>query len=297
MRGEICTCFLSYIELCYSPVFILSLATIILTLGSQCDNMLEIPLHSSSLYSSSFTVTTPRHWNSLLPEVKGCRTLKSFKSNLENYDKSIKDGKNKMKGYVMCSKVQQVHIPWNIHSSPGEYVKRRFWKYDSMQDPYYLPYWSSDEYIIPPSPNAKESYITPISLLQKKQSLNLSKESECIPTNLFYRDSLSQCNISQAFTPHACTSGITQAQCTTGGKSLRIEMSDTLLLGKKYFSWQQSMGRVIDMFFNGGCVAKSMLLLQEGVRATAANAYTQFSSVQSDFPSTLYMHKSNVLPS
>ncbi|KAJ4448912.1 hypothetical protein ANN_00304 [Periplaneta americana] len=52
---------------------------------SQRDNTLEIPLHTSSLYSSSFTVATSRHWNSLPPEVKGCRTLKSFKSKLENY--------------------------------------------------------------------------------------------------------------------------------------------------------------------------------------------------------------------
>ncbi|KAJ4442411.1 hypothetical protein ANN_03997 [Periplaneta americana] len=47
---------------------------------SQRDNTLEIPLHASSLYSSSFTVATSRHWNSLPPEVKGCRTLNSFKS-------------------------------------------------------------------------------------------------------------------------------------------------------------------------------------------------------------------------
>ncbi|KAJ4444980.1 hypothetical protein ANN_06779 [Periplaneta americana] len=52
---------------------------------SQRDNTLEIPLDTSSLYSSSFTVATSRHWNSLPPEVKGCRTLKSFKSNLEHY--------------------------------------------------------------------------------------------------------------------------------------------------------------------------------------------------------------------
>ncbi|KAJ4443440.1 hypothetical protein ANN_05109 [Periplaneta americana] len=52
---------------------------------SQRDNTLEIPLHASSLYSSSFTVATSRHWNSLPPEVKGCRTLNSFKSKLENY--------------------------------------------------------------------------------------------------------------------------------------------------------------------------------------------------------------------
>ncbi|KAJ4427875.1 hypothetical protein ANN_23881 [Periplaneta americana] len=49
---------------------------------SQRDNTLEIPLHTSSLYSSSFTVAKPRHWNSLPPEVKGCRTLKSFKSKI-----------------------------------------------------------------------------------------------------------------------------------------------------------------------------------------------------------------------
>ncbi|KAJ4431289.1 hypothetical protein ANN_19886 [Periplaneta americana] len=29
---------------------------------------------------------------------------------------SIKDGKNKMEGYVMCSKEQQVDVPWNIRS-------------------------------------------------------------------------------------------------------------------------------------------------------------------------------------
>ncbi|KAJ4441333.1 hypothetical protein ANN_11188 [Periplaneta americana] len=46
---------------------------------SQYDNTLEMPLHTSSLYSSSFTVATSRHWNSLPPEVKGCRTLISFK--------------------------------------------------------------------------------------------------------------------------------------------------------------------------------------------------------------------------
>ncbi|KAJ4438908.1 hypothetical protein ANN_14862 [Periplaneta americana] len=68
----------------YSLDFILSRYHNINT-RSQRDNTLEIPLHASSLYSSSFTVATSRHWNSLPPEVKGCRTLNSFKSKLENY--------------------------------------------------------------------------------------------------------------------------------------------------------------------------------------------------------------------
>ncbi|KAJ4433202.1 hypothetical protein ANN_15459 [Periplaneta americana] len=52
---------------------------------SQYDNTLEITPHTSSLYSSSFTVANSRHWNSLPPEVKGCRTLISFKCKLEKY--------------------------------------------------------------------------------------------------------------------------------------------------------------------------------------------------------------------
>ncbi|KAJ4429314.1 hypothetical protein ANN_26318 [Periplaneta americana] len=41
-------------------------------------------------------------------------------------NRSIKDGKNKMKEYVMCSKVQHVQVPWNIPSCTLEHMEYRF---------------------------------------------------------------------------------------------------------------------------------------------------------------------------
>ena len=44
--------------------------------------LLNIPQHKTSHYSTSYSVSTARYWNSLPQEIRGCRTLESFKRNL-----------------------------------------------------------------------------------------------------------------------------------------------------------------------------------------------------------------------
>ena len=45
---------------------------------------LSIPLHRTSCYSSSFTVSTSRQWNSLSQSIRGCKTINTFKNSLKD---------------------------------------------------------------------------------------------------------------------------------------------------------------------------------------------------------------------
>ena len=51
---------------------------------SQHNLTLNIPSHITALYSASYTVSSSQLWNSLPLEIRGCRTLPSFKTNLNN---------------------------------------------------------------------------------------------------------------------------------------------------------------------------------------------------------------------
>ena len=52
---------------------------------SQGDNLLTIPNHKTSLYSTSFTIYTIRTWNSLLQYIRFFCRLETFKLFLLNY--------------------------------------------------------------------------------------------------------------------------------------------------------------------------------------------------------------------
>lgn len=47
--------------------------------------LLSIPLHRTSFYSSSFSISIPRLWNSLPDHVRDCRTISKFKFKLKNH--------------------------------------------------------------------------------------------------------------------------------------------------------------------------------------------------------------------
>ena len=49
---------------------------------SYHNSLLNIRHHRTSLYSTSFSVSAARDWNSLPQEIRGCQTLVSFKRNL-----------------------------------------------------------------------------------------------------------------------------------------------------------------------------------------------------------------------
>ena len=49
---------------------------------SQNSLILTIPSHTTSSYSSSYTVTLARHWNSLHCHIRDCRTINSFRNKL-----------------------------------------------------------------------------------------------------------------------------------------------------------------------------------------------------------------------
>ena len=54
------------------------------TRSQQC-SFLSIPSHNTSLYSSSFTVSLAKTWNSLPLSIRDCRTLSKFKNELNVY--------------------------------------------------------------------------------------------------------------------------------------------------------------------------------------------------------------------
>ncbi|KAJ4447864.1 hypothetical protein ANN_09873, partial [Periplaneta americana] len=56
-----------------------------LTLRNQHQALLFIPRHRTSFYSSSFTVSVCRLWNSLPRHVRDCRTVNQFKLRIKNY--------------------------------------------------------------------------------------------------------------------------------------------------------------------------------------------------------------------
>ena len=54
------------------------------TRSQQC-SVLSIPSHNTSLYSSSFTVSLAKTWNSLPLSIRDCGTLSKFKNELNVY--------------------------------------------------------------------------------------------------------------------------------------------------------------------------------------------------------------------
>ena len=54
------------------------------TRSQQC-SVLSIPSHNTSHYSSSFTVSLAKTWNSLPLSIRDCRTLSKFKNKLNVY--------------------------------------------------------------------------------------------------------------------------------------------------------------------------------------------------------------------
>ena len=52
---------------------------------SQQNTILSIPLHQTTSYSSSFTVSLARTWNSLPFPIRDCPTLSQFKNKLKKY--------------------------------------------------------------------------------------------------------------------------------------------------------------------------------------------------------------------
>lgn len=56
-----------------------------LSTRSHHNNLLIIPYHKTSLYSSSYTVSVARNWNSLPSDIRGCWTITSFRSKLHKF--------------------------------------------------------------------------------------------------------------------------------------------------------------------------------------------------------------------
>ena len=52
---------------------------------SQQYSVLSIPLDHTTSYSSSFTVSLARTWNSLPPSIRDCPTLSQFKNKMKRY--------------------------------------------------------------------------------------------------------------------------------------------------------------------------------------------------------------------
>ena len=68
-----------------SPAYLSSQFHFISSPRAQNNSILLIPQHSTSFYSSSFSVSVSRLWNSLPENVRGCRTLSKFKASLKHF--------------------------------------------------------------------------------------------------------------------------------------------------------------------------------------------------------------------
>ena len=67
-----------------SPAYLISQFHFLSSPRAQNNSILLIPQHSTSFYSSSFSVSVSRLWNSLPEYVRGCRTLSKFKASLKH---------------------------------------------------------------------------------------------------------------------------------------------------------------------------------------------------------------------
>lgn len=75
--------FLHNILLSSSPSYLHSRFNLLSTSRTHNQNLLLIPRHTTSFYSSSFSVSIPRFWNSLPCHIRDCRNVPQFRNKLD----------------------------------------------------------------------------------------------------------------------------------------------------------------------------------------------------------------------